>query len=44
MRKLIGSTWGADENILNKLYTGYVKSAPEYGIAASATAVKSNSD
>ena len=42
MKKLSGTTWGADEKVLKKLYTGRVRPVLEYGIAAWATAAKSN--
>ena len=42
MKKLAGTTWGADEKVLKKLYTGRVRPVLEYGIAAWATAAKSN--
>ena len=38
MRRLAGSTWGANHSILKKLYTGMVRPVLEYGSAASATA------
>ena len=42
MKKLAGTTWGADEKVLKNLYTGRVRPVLEYGIAAWATAAKSN--
>lgn len=42
MKKLAGTTWGADEKVLKKLYTARVRPVLEYGITAWATAAKSN--
>ena len=42
MRKLAGSTWGADMKTLNKAYVGNVRQALEYGMATWGTAAKSN--
>src|ERR1700729_1779111 len=38
MKKLAGSTWGANNRILKRLYTGRVRPVLEYGITAWATA------
>lgn len=40
MKKLAGTTWGADGSVLKKLYTGYVRPVLDY--AAWATATQSN--
>lgn len=42
LKKLAGTDWGADANILKKTYTGYVRPILEYGIAAWGTAAQSN--
>ena len=42
MKKLSGTTWGADEGVLKKLYVGYNRPVMEYGMTASATSSKSN--
>jgi hypothetical protein len=42
MKKLAGTTWGADSNVIKTLYTGSVGLALEYGIVAWATAAQSN--
>ena len=44
MKKLAGTTWGADHQTLKKLYVGRVRPVAEYGITAWATAAKSNFD
>ena len=44
MRKLAGSTWGADMKTLNKAYVGNVRPALEYGMATWGTAAKTNLD
>ena len=42
MKKLTGTSWGADARILKKLYTGSVRPVLEYGVTAWGTAAKSN--
>ena len=42
MKKLSGTTWGADQGVLKKLYVGYTRPVMEYGMAASATSSRSN--
>ena len=37
LRKLTGTTWGANTNMLRKTYLGYVRPVLEYGIAAGGT-------
>ena len=44
MKKLAGTTWGADTVILKKLYTGRVRPVLEYGMTAWGTTAKSNFD
>ena len=44
MRKLAGSTWGADSQTLKKMYTGYVRPVMEYGMTAWCTSAKSHTD
>ncbi|XP_041350904.1 uncharacterized protein LOC121369892 [Gigantopelta aegis] len=44
MKKLAGTTWGANSHILKTLYTGSVRPVMEYGISALATAFKSNTN
>ena len=44
MKKLTATTWGADANILKKLYVGRVRPVLEYGSTAWGTAAKSNLD
>jgi ribonuclease HI len=44
MKKLSGTSWGADHNIQKKLYLGRVRSVLEYGTAAWGTAAKTNLD
>jgi ribonuclease HI len=44
MRRLAGTTWGADAKILKTVYTGSVRPALEYGMAASCTTAKSHFD
>ncbi|KAK7110705.1 hypothetical protein V1264_014535 [Littorina saxatilis] len=41
MRKLAGTTWGANENILKRVYEGAVRPHLEYGSPAWSTAAKS---
>ena len=40
MRKLAGSTWGADVKTLKKLYIGRVRPVLEYGMTAWGTTAK----
>uniref|UniRef100_A0A0B7BQR2 Reverse transcriptase domain-containing protein n=2 Tax=Arion vulgaris TaxID=1028688 RepID=A0A0B7BQR2_9EUPU len=42
MKKLAGTTWGADNSVLKKLYMGYVRLTLDYGISAWATVAQSN--
>lgn len=42
MKKLAGTTWGADSSILRKVYIGAVRPIMEYGNTVWATAAKSN--
>ena len=42
MKKLSCTEWGADQNVLKKLYVGRIHPVLEYGMAASSTAAKSN--
>lgn len=42
MKKLAGTTWGADTRTLKSLYVGRVRPVLEYGMAAWSTAAKSN--
>jgi len=42
MKKLAGTTWGADARILKRLYTGRVRPVLEYGMTSWGTAAKSN--
>lgn len=44
MKKLTGTTWGADAAILKKMYAGYVRPVLEYGVTAWGAAAKSNFD
>ena len=44
MKKLAGTTWGADARTLKRLYTGRVRPVLEYGMTAWGTAAKSNFD
>lgn len=44
MKKLAGTTWGADLNTLKQLYVGNVRSTLEYGLSAHSTAAKTNKD
>ena len=43
MKKLSCTEWGADQNVLKKLYVGRICPVLEYGMAASSTTAKSNS-
>ncbi|GFR91035.1 Pol-like protein [Elysia marginata] len=40
LKKLAGTSWGADMKLLKKTYVGYVRPVMEYGIAAWGTASK----
>ena len=42
MKKLSCTEWGADQNVLKKLYVGRIRPVLEYGMATSSTAAKSN--
>ena len=42
MKKLSCTEWGADQNVLKKLYVGRIRPVLQYGMAASSTAAKSN--
>ena len=42
MKKLAGTTWGADNRTLKRLYTGRVRPVLEYGMTAWGTTAKSN--
>ena len=42
MKKLAGTTWGADAGVLKKMYTGRIRPVLEYGVTAWGTAAKSN--
>ena len=44
MKKLAGTTWGADTVTLKRLYTGRVRPVLEYGMTAWGTTAKSNFD
>jgi hypothetical protein len=44
MRKLAGTSWGADSETLRKLYTGRVRPVLEYGMTAWGNTTKSNFD
>ena len=44
MKKLAGTTWGADTVTLNGLYSGSVRPGLEYGMTAWGTTAKSNFD
>ncbi|XP_070209766.1 uncharacterized protein [Littorina saxatilis] len=44
MKKLTGTTWGADAAILKKMYVSSVRPVLEYGVTAWGTAAKSNFD
>ena len=41
MKKLSRTEWGADQNVLKKLYVGRIRPVLEYGMAASSTTAKS---
>ena len=34
MKKLAGTTWGADAGVLKKMYTGRIRPVLEYGVTA----------
>ena len=42
MRKLAGTSWGADSSILSKVYTATVRPAMEYASTTKGTAAKTN--
>ena len=42
MKKICGTGWGANQNVLKKLYIGNVRPVMEYGSAATSRASKSN--
>ena len=42
LKKLAGTSWGADMKVLKKTYAGYVRPVIEYGMASWATAAKTN--
>ena len=44
MRKLAGSTWGADHQTLKTLYTGSIRPTLEYGIQAWGNTAKTHFD
>ena len=44
MKKLAGSTWGADATTLKRLYTGRVRPVLEYGMTSWGTLAKTNFD
>ena len=44
MKKLAGTTWGANSQILKTVYTGSVRPIMEYGMSAWATAAKANTN
>ena len=44
MRKLAGTSWGCDKNILKKVYQARVRPVLEYGMASWTTAATSNFD
>ena len=44
MKKLAGTTWGADTVTLKRLYTGRVRPVLEYGMTTRGTTAKSNFD
>ena len=44
MRKLAGTTWGADMNVLKKLYIGRVRPVLEYGMSAWSSSSQTNFD
>ena len=42
LKKLAGTSWGADISVLKKTYVGYVRPVIEYGMASWGTAAKTN--
>ena len=44
MKKLAGTTWGANSRILKTVYTGSVRPVMEYGMSAWAIAAKANTN
>ena len=44
MKKLAGTSWGANGSILQKVYMGTVRPVVEYGMTAWASASKTNTD
>ena len=42
LKKLAGTSWGADMKVLKKTYVGYVRPVIEYGMASWGTAAKTN--
>ncbi|KAK7488767.1 hypothetical protein BaRGS_00020064 [Batillaria attramentaria] len=44
MKKLSSTQWGADQSVLKKLYVGRIRPVIEYGMDASSTAAKFNTD
>jgi len=44
LKKLAGTSWGADNNILRRVYTGTIRPTLEYGSSAWATASKTNTN
>ena len=44
MKKLAGTHWGANHNVLKKMYTGRIRPTLEYGMAATCTASKSQKE
>ena len=42
LKKLAGTDWGANMNVLKKTYVGYVRPVMEYGISAWGTAANTN--
>nr|KAG5700956.1 hypothetical protein BaRGS_034241 [Batillaria attramentaria] len=43
-KKLSSTQWGADQSVLKKLYVGRIRPVIEYGMDASSTAAKFNTD
>ena len=44
MKKLAGTHWGANQNVLKKVYTGRIRPTLEYGMAATCTASQSQKE
>ena len=42
LKKLAGTSWGADMKVFKKTYVGYVRPVIEYGMASWGTAAKTN--